>query len=232
MRDLFTPFYYDPTYSEVERGGDYMDMAQSIFELLGYDMAVDNLKRYRSGVGGTRSYTAEEMEKHPAYGDAIDTNRSRFESLTFTGRTGKPELNEALRNLQDGQTITFKDNWDDALKLTSPSTYCAFGRSNVNSDGTFTATRNGDKLTIRGDVTNRLGTGESKNLEAPPPKKTESFDFNPWQIGYREGHALEEAGKAKPFEMDYQRRQSVDVEGRYDRDNNITVLDAIWGLLE
>lgn len=215
--------------SAEDSANEFMDIAEGLFDLFGYDTAADNLRRYRSGDGGTESYSAEEMSKHPAYDDAIDHNRTMFESRTFTGITDNEDAKKALFGLKDGKTINFKDDWDrninsfNTYNFSRPSTYFAFGRSGVRSEGDFTATRNGDNLTISGNVLNRLG--DKRN-------ETEKFDFNPGQIGSSEARILERAGTAKPFDMDYRRRQSVEAQARYEPDGTITLLKTLWGILE
>lgn len=77
----------------------FFDVTQSVFDLLGFRTAADNLRRYRSGVGGDYTYSAEEMARHPAYDESIDRNRSRFESTTFTGRTKNDEIIAAFLSL-------------------------------------------------------------------------------------------------------------------------------------
>jgi hypothetical protein len=218
-----------------DSANEFMDIAEDVFDLLGYDTAVDNLRRYRSGEGGTRSYTAEEMNKHPAYGDAIDHNRSLFESKTFTGNTSNSTLNRTLRGLRDGEVASFSDHWNRNINafdkfgtpsktnFSQPSTYFSFGRSSVYSDGDFSATRKGRNLTISGNVLNRLGDDT---------QDTEVFDFNPGQIGSSEARVLERSGLANPFAMDYRRRQTVEARGRYEPDGTITILRALWGDLE
>ena len=80
-------------FQDVENIGAhrFFDTAESLFDLFGFDTAADNLRRYRSGEGGTRSYSSEEMGAHPAYGDAIDRTRTYFEGNTFTGRMKNKE---------------------------------------------------------------------------------------------------------------------------------------------
>lgn len=209
--------------TEEDRATRFFDFAESVFNVLGYDTAADNLRRYRSGVGGIRSYSAQEMEAHPAYGDAIDRSRSNFETKTFTGRTGRSAFNDRLLGLQDGETIQMNDYWDGNIGLSQPSTYFAFGRSGLRSEGDFTATRNGDRLNIRGNVLSRMGTDKDK---------PELFDFNPLQIGYREGRFLEDMDEAKPFAMDYQRTQDVEAELQYEPDGSLTLLESLWGELK
>lgn len=188
-----------------------------------------------SNEGGTRSYTKEEMSKHPAYDDAIDHNRTMFESGTFTGNTNNNDVKKALFGLKDGDSANFADDWErnvnafdnisspSKMNLTEPSTYFAFGRSGVRSDGNFTAKRSGDDLMISGNILNRLGSKDNE---------TEAFDFNPGQPGSSEARVLERLGKAKPFAMDYRRRQTVQAQGRYEPDGTITVLKTLWGDLE
>lgn len=212
-----------------DSANEFMNIAEGLFDLVGYDTAADNLRHYRSGEGGIRSYTTEEMSKHPAYDDANDHNRTMFESRTFTGSTDNNDAKKALFGLEDGKAIDFQDNWDrninsfNTYNFSRPSTYFAFGRSGVRSEGEFTATRNGDNLTISGNVLNRLGDKRSD---------TEKFDFNPGQIGSSEARILERAGTAKPFDMDYRRRQSVEAQARYEPDGTITLLKTLWGNLE
>lgn len=221
--------------SPEDSASEFMDLARGIFYILGFDTAVDNMRRYRSARGGTQTYTADEMSKHPAYDDAIDHNRTMFESRTFTGNTDKDDAKKALFDLKDGDSVQFSDNWQrninafdkigslEKMNLTGPSTYFAFGRSGVHSNGDFAATRSGDSLTITGSVLNRLGDKDHE---------TEAFDFNPGQIGSPEARILERSGMAKPFAMDYRRRQSVKAEGRYEPDGTITLLKSLWGDLE
>lgn len=130
----------------------FFDVTQSVFDLLGFRTAADNLRRYRSGVGGDYTYSAEEMAGHPAYGDGIDINRSRFESTTFTGRANNDTINKGLLELDDGQSFQFSDDYDHDITYSKLSTYSAFDRSGVHSMGGFDAQRAGDRLLIQGRV--------------------------------------------------------------------------------
>lgn len=214
---------------EAENAREFFDFFESIFDQFGFDTAADNLRYYRSGVGGVRTYSREEMSSHPAYGEAIDANRTRFEANTFTGRTKNDTLNGRLLGLQDGETYSFKDNWKSGFTFSQPSTYMAFGRSGIFSEGDFKAYRRGDRLYIQGTVQNRLGS-EAKNKEAD--RETEAFDFNPGQIGYRQGQALEDVGEANPFGMDYRTQQSIEAEMQYEPDGNLVLLRSTWGAEE
>jgi hypothetical protein len=216
----------DPV-DEHQDAREYFDRAEWFFNLLGWDDAAQNLRRYRSGQGGVQSYTKEEMKKHPAFEDAIDVNRTQFER-TFVGKTEKEGVRPALLGLQDGQTIEFEDDWDEDFTLNRPSTYFAFGRSNVFSNGKFRATRKGKDLVIRGYVINNLG---NKNRNTGVFKR-EAFDFNPGQIGSKAASVLEGAGQARPFEMRYETRQPVEAQLTYEDDGSLTLKSVNWGNIQ
>ncbi|MBV1799654.1 hypothetical protein [Siccirubricoccus sp. G192] len=118
--------------------------------------------------------------------------------------------------MQEGETFNFDDYWDTPATASRPSTYLAFGRSAIKSDGTFSAERNGDMLTIRGTVAHGFG-----------PK--EIFDFNPGQPGRDAAEILERAGEAAPFRMSYDRSQDVQAELRYGPNGTLTLQSASWG---
>ncbi|NYZ14967.1 hypothetical protein HL658_20670 [Azospirillum sp. RWY-5-1] len=204
----------------------FFDVTQSAFDLLGFRTAADNLRRYRSGVGGDYTYSAEEMAGHPAYDDSIDINRSRFESTTFTGRTRDDSINKGLLELGDGQNFQFSDHYDHDIAYSRPSTYLAFGRSGVHSTGGFDAQRAGDRLLVQGRVTNRLGSRKDD---------FETFDFNEGQPGHYEGTTLERRGQARPFNMRYSQEQDVNAELRYVPDPRnpsrsiLTLVRSTWG---
>jgi hypothetical protein len=194
----------------------FFDVTEGAFDAARYDTAAKNLRRYRSGRGGVEEYSDEEIARHPALLDAEDENRTRFESFTFTGLTGKPALNARLRDLPDGQSHDFYDEWDIGVPASRPSTYLAFGKTSVTSDGEFTAHRRGDALTIRGTVAHGFG-------------QKEVFDFEADQPGSHPAAVLEGAGEAAPFRMAYDRRQSVEAELRYEPDGSLTLRRATWG---
>lgn len=196
----------------------FFDATEGAFDAARYDTAAKNLRRYRSGQGGVEEYPDEEIARHPALLDAEDGNRTRFEALTFTGLTGKPALNARLRNLPDGQSHEFYDEWDTGVPVSRPSTYLAFGKTSVTSDGEFTARRSGDVLTIRGTVAHGFG-------------QKEVFDFEADQAGSHPAAVLEGAGEAAPFRMAYDRRQSVEAELRYEPDGSLTLRRALWGAI-
>lgn len=205
----------------------FFDVTQSVFDLLGFRTAADNLRRYRSGVGGDYTYSAEEMAGHPAFYEAVDRNRTNFESQTFTGRMKtKSDVNEKLLNLSDGESFKYDDHWDKAVQYSNPSTYLAFGRFPVYSGGNFNAQRNGDRLMITGTVENRIGRNDNDY---------DRFDFNEGQPGYLEGRSLESINEARPFNMRYSTTQDVEAELRYGRDPSdpsrpiLTLSRATWG---
>lgn len=218
----------------------FFDVTQSVFDLLGFRTAADNLRRYRSGTGQSYSYSDEEMSRHPVYDELIDRNRTRFESETFVGRSGIKENNALILGLKDGQSAAINDYYDRGifktpyndngkrLSLLTPDTYFAFGNSSIHSNGGFNAERNGDLLRITGTVRNRFGNSRSEQ---------EAYDFNEGQPGHYEAATLEPRGETRPFQMRYDRLQDVDATLRYDRDPDdaereiLTLLGATWGPL-
>jgi hypothetical protein len=215
----------------------FFGIAEGAFRVLGLDDAADNLSRYRRGVGGTRHYTDEEIARHRPIARAEDTNRTRFEVYTFTGRTGDKDAREALLGVRDGETLRFEDDWDrgfeygaSVLQPGRPAaagldlgldTYGTFGRGEVKSQGQFTVSRRGDNLRITGEVGHGFDTEQNDNR----------FDFNEGQPGHRQARVLEAAGKSAPFDMQYDRRQTVAADVRRDGDGSLTVQRVRWGPL-
>jgi hypothetical protein len=82
----------------------------------------------------------------------------------------------------------------------------------------FDAERNSDRLTIRGTVVHGFG-----------PK--EMFDFDFGQPGSNAAFFLEQPGEAKPFRIEFERRQGVEAELRYEPDGRLTLLRSTWGAI-
>ncbi|GAA0566622.1 hypothetical protein GCM10009416_00740 [Craurococcus roseus] len=194
----------------------FFDATESAFGFLGYETAAENVRRYRSGRGGLEEYSDAEIARHPALLRAEDENRTHFEARTFTGRTRNDELNAELLGLRDGGSYSFFDKWDFSVPISGPSTYLAFGRTSVTSNGAFSAHRNGDVVTIRGYVGHGFGPREK-------------FDFNADQPGSRPAAVLEGSGEAAPFHMAYDRIQDVEAELRYEPAGSLTLRRATWG---
>jgi hypothetical protein len=216
--------------------GGFFDLAESAFRRLGLDGAAANLRRYRSGAGGTRWYADEEIAEHLPVTEAEDTNRSWFEKGTFTGNTRKDDVKEALFGVRDGETRTFEDHWNRGFEYLGAvakrplasagsgfglDTYQSFGRGEVKSNGLFSVTRRGNNLKITGEVGHGFDSNDNDNL----------FDFNEGQPGHRQGRILEELGEAAPFRMQYDRRQSVTADVRREADGSLTVRSVRWGLV-
>jgi hypothetical protein len=200
----------------LDAGRNFFSFVERGFDFFGFDTAAENLRRYRSGQGGLVEYSGKEIERHPALLDAEDESRTEFERRSFTGRTRNRTLNQKLLNLPDGEVYNFFDFWDSRVPLSRPSTYLAFGRTSIQSNGAFSAQRNGDILTIRGTVAHGFHPNER-------------FDFNPGQPGRDAAEILEPAGEAAPFHMSYDRAQDVEAELRYEPGGALTLLRSSWG---
>ena len=200
-------------YNEIRRrnAARYFDGFIDIFDLFGFNDAAEKLRYYRSGQGGSLILNGNEMVRHPIYGEAVDKNRTRFESSSFTGNSKNGNMWSELMGIPDGGSRRIKDDWDVNVNTSGPATYLNFGRFSVNSDGNFDVARKGDKFTWSGVVDHRLGAND-KNKHFIP----ERFDFNPGQPGSGAAEVAERYGAAKPFDMAYPNRQRVDAQVVYD----------------
>ncbi len=210
----------------------FFGAAEGIFRTLGLSDAAANLRRYRSAQGGTLNFSDSQIAKHEPILEAEDTNRTRFETATFIAKTEKPGLNARLRSLRDGEVFTFKDDFNRGLYspeqnrlsqatdiVSNPATYLAFGRGEILSPGNFTARRDGRRLIIRGQVMNGFDPNDKDNV----------FDFNPGQPGGISAGILERRREARPFSMQFDRRQQVEAEAVYGPDGALTLKKVTWG---
>jgi hypothetical protein len=124
--------------------------------------------------------------------------------------------------------VEITDFWDSRTSSSDnrPGDYAAIGRSSVRSEGTFRATRKGDRINVTGEVQHRLGMkrrGESTVEDV--------YDFEAGQPGSFPALTLEEAGKAKRFPMTSEpRRQSVTARVRVQPNGRLVLEDKpAWG---
>ncbi len=156
----------------------------------GLNMVAGFLERFRDGTGGIVRIPREKARALKPVGDAEKTNRGRIErSFTDT----RHRYGKALDNIQDGQTLTLtKDHWD--RKLTVPGLILrgeldvalATGRSNVKSEGSYTATLEGNVIHIEGEVTHTWN---------------DKYDFHKWQPYADGARALQKHRGARPFDI-------------------------------
>jgi hypothetical protein len=169
------------------------------------------LDHYLDGTGEPVTLDPDTVMAFDNVRDALAVNRERFELITLEpyGSTGSPHeraIKRSLIELPDGETIKFETHWDndigsmgleisalmDGINLENqmdPSeveSILSIGRANVDSFGTFTVSRTGDRLNVDGVVTHRL---------------TDTYDFNPGNpltVGPR---SLAEHGVAREFKI-------------------------------
>ncbi len=226
----------------VEASKNILDGFANSFDFLGFADAARNLRHFRSGLGTPQNFSDADMEDHDPVLDAEDTNRTRFESRTFTGQSPR---SEALLDLEDGESITFEDtfnrrifgeNFDifpginDVLDVVTttgdaalnPSTYLAFGRDKVLSRGGFEAVNEGGRITIRGAVSNGFDTDSN------------AFDFHGSQPGAASARILEDhqartgESAAAPFRFQFNREQNVEAIARK-TDDGLVLEKVTWG---
>jgi hypothetical protein len=222
----------------------FFDSAQTLFGMFGLDTAAKNLRRYRSGIGGTQTYSDEEIAEHDLITEAEDRNRTRFISQTLTARTGKEDLNDHLLTLKDGDEYRIQDHWKSSAKLNGviekllhPDTFEAFGQFDVRSTSDLKARRKGNRLYVTGTVRHGFDeeTEQEKNkrqAKGDYSKKEENmYDFNEGATGSGAARDLEPIGAAKPFRMQYDRVQDLEAEVEYMPDGRLLVRSAKWGAI-
>ena len=214
-------------YLEMFRQNAARDRASGIDQ--GWQLAHDHLQHYLNNTGTPVELTSQQLAQMPAVMNAEQENRLKFEETTFTGTTGNPDLNNLLRNIHQGKPVTFSDHWDRRTNALDnrPADYAAIGKSSVHSQGTFTALRQGDEVTIQGDVTHLLG-GDPDHRHY----YRDRYDFEAGQPGSFPATVLESAGQAKQFDMtSAPRRQKVSARVRIERGGRLSVVkDSIkWG---
>ena len=153
-------------------------------------MAADFLERFLDGTAGIVRIPREKAGALKPVGEGERINRGRIErSFTDT----RHRYGNALDDIQDGQTLTLtKDHWD--RKLTVPGLILrgetdialATGRSNVRSEGSYTATLNGNVIHIEGEVTHTWD---------------DTYDFHKWQPYADGARALQKHRGARPFDI-------------------------------
>jgi hypothetical protein len=159
----------------------FFDGFRNLFGGLGLDTAAKNLRRYRSGLGGTQVYSDQEIEEHPLITEAEDTNRTRITSRTLTAQTDDKSFNDRLLSLKDGEEMRIDDHWQAQGKLSSlmdkirnPDTFAAFGPFDVRSTNDLLARRRGNRLYVTGTV--RHGFDEESERDK---KERGSWRFHP-----------------------------------------------------
>jgi hypothetical protein len=85
----------------------------------------------------------------------------------------------------------------------------------------------GDRVAVEGWATHRLDNRPKEENEKG--RFGETYDFNPGQPGHAEARLLEPSGRARPFDVDYTRKQSLTAIMRLGRDGGLTLERAIWG---
>lgn len=216
----------------------FFDVTRTVFDLFGLDDAADNLRHFREGGGQPRVFDEEYMKRHHDYGMAMDDNRLRFESSTFTGKSGNGELGKMLAQIPDGGKMRFSDFYDRNIEHPSQlSTFLAQGRTGINSIGDFTVERRGDRYFFDGDVNHRLGSMPINKTTKKAEYHPERFDFNKDNPGHDEAEVLIARKEAANYDMVFNRRQRVNAEVRIEPEDGtrngsmfpkLTVLKTKW----
>lgn len=168
--------------------------------------AADNLEHFLNGSGDDKILSREKAREKSFVRDGESTNRKRFEG-SFRG---KGKTASKILELNDGETINVRDNWDYKVgylpkgSILSPSRShllrgdmdeaLSTGTSFVKSEGDFQARRKENIVFIEGVVSHGWG---------------DRYDFDPMQSGGGGAVALERAGRAKNFDIKSNWKQKV-----------------------
>lgn len=152
----------------------------------GYYVAADNLEYWLNGAGGVRRIDVGWLRSNSAVTDAERHNQRQFEK----------QLKARAGRMPDNATETLTDHWDRAFtaRVTS-ELYYASGTSELSSRATFTLSRMGRTVTVRGSVQHYWH---------------DPYNWNPGQAAYIPGFglisdndalALRRAGIGRDYEL-------------------------------
>ena len=235
------PSARDVSYSEPEldrlekRYWDLVACARG----LGWTFAGGNLRHFLLGSGLTRVFPADTMRAFGAVIDAEEFNRNRFDddwtnedAVVYEKIAGladgesvtmalTPEMKAKKNGKFDQMLIRNQPIWARAIKISKNpmnalglgslkprsefELFFGSGNSELTSEGRFVATRNADIVTVRGQVTHSWNDTydwhEGLSVFIPSVGRVKDDD----------AVALENAGRAKSFEMSASWSQSVEV---------------------
>ena len=162
------------------------------------------LNHFLTGDGSRKQMNRDEARQFNFIKEAESVNKKRFEASLGKHHSG---LGQKLKKLKNGQSIDLEDYWDFSVRADSINPkknilitdgadgFFSFGKTNVKSTGRFKATRNGNKIDIKGDVDHDW---------------SDIYDFDERNIlGGAGGVALENADRAKSFPFGASWKQEV-----------------------
>ena len=231
----------DVPYSESELDDlvkQYLDLANRA-TFLGWTFASGNLRHFLEASGLPRVFLADTIRAFDVVTDAEEFNRNRFDNdwtnkdavvykkiaALADGESITIELTPEVKVKKSGKfdlkLIKNQPIWSRAINLSKKpmnalglrshepgsdsELFFGSGDSNVTSEGWFVATRNADVVTVRGRVTHSWNDTYDwhKGLSVYIPSVGTVKDDD--------AVALENAGRAKSFEMSASWSQSVEV---------------------
>ena len=169
---------------------------------MGLETAAGFLERFLDGWGGTVTLKRDRMRGFRAIRDAEKTNRNRVITRGFLGQQpgGHPH-NDALGNIQDGQTIELEsDHWDREFTTWGLAMggewdlALATGSSKLRTEGAYRATRKGDVIHIEGTVSHTW---------------MDRYDFHGKDDLAHDAKRLQDAGRGVPFDVEAKWKQVV-----------------------
>lgn len=234
----------------------------------GLDTAADFYARYLDGSGGINRLTRDQVIALEPFASAETENKERFENWTFVGGKtadsddGNTNTNidaHLLRELEDGQRLSFSDHWDQNFNIsTFIEERLADGRNveiwdlagelltkdeglsfskllkellGINLD--FTLSFGASTLKSEGEF-DAVRTGDVIRIEGVVTHSVDDdYNFNPGRENSDDAEVLEKAGFAKTFTTEAAWQQpvtaTVSVEERPGMKSVLRVIDVEWG---
>jgi len=179
----------------------------TVLRALGYDFAADSWEKFLAGDGGTKTINRERAREFSPIARAEKTNQGRFEgSFLDSGSDDEPphQFYEAISRMKDGESKDLgQDYWeveydsgDTLVNMVRGGLDLALGAGRIETkfEGSFKATRKGDRVEITGNVRLTLD---------------DLFNFQPGGLGADGALILEEYGRVKQFNLESEWQQTV-----------------------
>ncbi len=185
------------------------------------------LERYLSNTGRKIILRIETFSNSIQLKSALDSNKARFEKsfIQPNEKAADPNIYNLIIKMGNGERHHFSDYWDKDINIRSstilhkqddPDFFNAIGSIKIRSQGSFQIEKKNDIIYIQGTILNYFD---------------DIYDFNDDTIAdrliFRYQHFLAKKHYAKPFEVHWEKSQSISGIIRVN-DGKITGSDFKW----
>lgn len=186
---------------QIEKDLDTADKRVDDFKKRGYTVSAKMLEHFLKNDGTDFELSREDIQNSKRMQKAIEDNKKRFEDSLIKGyvdnnKNIKSPFKDAILSLKDGETIelvnpnskTEGDQWDkviDPIFLPTwmspldrdPDQTYSTGTVQISSGGKMTVSREGDTITIKGDINHNVNDIYDFNSE----NSMEGIAFDPFR---------------------------------------------------